>query len=80
MNKTRTIGQKWLVTELFLYFLALQKCAKAQSNPIILSKVIVLTDDRQTYIFVKNIFSHSGVWKIEIFEAITVDYSLKGWV
>ena len=47
MDKTRTVGQKWLANELDLHFLTLNKCTKFQSNRSILSKVIVYTD-RQT--------------------------------
>ena len=47
MDKTRTVGQKWLANELNLHFLTLNKCTKFQSNRSILSKVIVYTD-RQT--------------------------------
>ena len=42
MDKTRTVGQKWLFNKLVLSFYAIKKCDKAQSNPIIFSKVIVL--------------------------------------
>ena len=42
--KKLKIGQKWLLNELVI-FLALKSCDKFQSNLIILSKVIVLTDD-----------------------------------
>ena len=63
MDKTRTIGQKWLANELDLHFLTLKKCTKGQSNRSILSKVIVLTNykstDRQTDTFAKTIFSGS---------------------
>ena len=45
MNKTRTVGQKWLVNELVNSFWAFKRCVKFQSNPIILSKLIVLKDD-----------------------------------
>ena len=51
MDKTRTIGQKWLANKLGLHFLTLNKCTKFQSNRSILSKVIVYTarqTDRQT--------------------------------
>ena len=55
MDRTRTVGQKWLAKELDLHFLTLKKCTKGQSNRSILSKVIVLTNyksnrqtDRQT--------------------------------
>ena len=41
MVKTRTVDQKWLV----ISFWTLKKCAKAQSNPIVLRKVIVFTDN-----------------------------------
>ena len=44
MDKTRTIGQKWLANELDLHFLTLKKFTKGQSNQSILSKVIVLTN------------------------------------
>ena len=54
MDKTRTVGQKWLANELDLHFLTLKKCTKGQSNRSILSKVIALTTinlqtDRQTH-------------------------------
>ena len=53
MDKTRTIGQKWLTNELDLHFLTLKKCTQSQSNRSILSKVIVLKNykytDRQTH-------------------------------
>ena len=51
MDKTRTVGQKWLAKELDLHFFTLKKCIKGQSNRSILSKVIVYTvvyTDRQT--------------------------------
>ena len=48
MDKTRTVGQKWLANELDLHFWTLKKCTKFQSNRSILSKVIVYTTDRQT--------------------------------
>ena len=52
MVKMRTIGKKWLINELVLSFWAYKRCAKFQSNPIILLRVIVSTDaeqiDRQT--------------------------------
>ena len=73
MDKTRTVGQKWLANELYLHFLTLKKCTKGQSNRLILSKVIVLTNykstdrhtdtytsrqtRRQTETFAKTIFS-----------------------
>ena len=47
MDKTRTVGQKWLANELDLHFLTLKKCTKSQSNWSILSKIIEYTD-RQT--------------------------------
>ena len=76
MDKTRTIGQKWLANELDLHFLALKKCTKLQSNQSIFSKVIVLTNyqftdrhtDRQTDTFVKTIFSGSGGLKTWTFD------------
>ena len=48
MDKTRTVGQKWLANELDLHFLTLKKCTKDQSNWLILSKVIVLTNYKST--------------------------------
>ena len=45
MDKTKTVVQRWLFKKCILSFWALKKCPKAQSNPIIPSKVIVLTDD-----------------------------------
>ena len=48
MDETRTIGQKWLTNKNVLSLLALKKCAKAQYNQIILLKVIMSADDRQT--------------------------------
>ena len=47
MDKTRTIGQKWLVNEHVLSFRALKRCTKCQLNPIILSGAIVSTDAGQ---------------------------------
>ena len=44
MDKTRTVGQKWLANEFDLHFLTLNKCTKFQSNRSILSKVIAYTD------------------------------------
>ena len=53
MDKTRTVGQKWLANELALHSSTLKKCTKGQSNRLILSKVIELTNykstDRQTH-------------------------------
>ena len=68
MDKTITVGQKWLVNELVLSFWALKKCAKAQFNLMILSKVITLTDNdnndnRQRDTVVKTVFSQSGASK-----------------
>ena len=48
MDKTRTVGQKWLVIEFDLDFLTLKKYTKGQSNRSILSKVIVLTNYKST--------------------------------
>ena len=48
MDKTITVGQKWLVNELDLQFLIIRKCTRFQSNRLILSKVIVYTDRLQT--------------------------------
>ena len=83
MDKTRTIGQKWLANELDLHFLALKKCTKFQSNRSILSKVIVLTDywstDRQTDTFAKTIFSGSEglkTWRFYENEGFKFDTNL----
>ena len=73
MDKTITVGQKWLVNELVLSFWALKKPYKAQSNLIILSKVIAVTDDndndnRQTDTVIKTVFSQSGglkTWRFD---------------
>ena len=60
MDKTRTVGQKWLANDLDLHFLTLSKYTKGQSNRSILSKVIVITiyksTDRQTETFAKPFF------------------------
>ena len=86
MDKTRTVGQKWLANEVDLHFLTLKKCTKGQSNRSILSKVIVLTNykstDRHTHThththrererFAKTIFSGSGGLK-------TFDKNGGGW-
>ena len=67
MDKTRTVGQKWLANELDLHFLILNKGTKFQSNRSILSKVIVYTD-RQTDIqtLLRNLdFRVQGVSKRE---------------
>ena len=48
MDKTRTVGQKWLANELDLHFLTLKKCTKGHSNRSILSKVILLTNYKST--------------------------------
>ena len=48
MDKTGTVGKKWLVSELLFSFWALKKCAKTQSNPIILLKVIMSIGDIKT--------------------------------
>ena len=37
----------WFVNKLVISLYALKKCTKMQFNPIILSKIIVFTDDRQ---------------------------------
>ena len=51
----------WLVNELVLTFTAPIKCAKAQFNLIILSRVMPHTTYyRQTDTFVKTVFSDSG--------------------
>ena len=81
MDKTRTIGEKWLANELDLHFLALKKSIKFQSNRSILSKVNVITNykstdrhtqtDRQTETFAKTIFSGSEGLKTWTFEKKT---------
>ena len=74
MDKTITVGQKWLVNELVLSFSTLKKSAKAQSNLMILSKVIAVTDDdndndnRQTDTVVRTVFSQSGGLKTGRFD------------
>ena len=62
MDKTIIVGQKWLINELVLSFSALKKSAKAQSNLMILSKVIA---DRHCR---KTVFSQSGdlkTWRFD---------------
>ena len=63
----------FLTNEPVLSFLVLKKSTKAQLNPIILSKVITVTNDdndndnRQTDV-VKTVFSHSGglkTWRFD---------------
>ena len=49
MDKTRTVGQKWLANELDLHFLTLKECTKGQSIRSILSKVIVLRNYKSTH-------------------------------
>ena len=44
MEKTRTVGQKWLANELDLQFLIIREYTKFQFNRLILSKVIEYTD------------------------------------
>ena len=39
MDKTRTIGQKWMVNELVISSSAFKTCAQFHSIPIILSKL-----------------------------------------
>ena len=81
MDKTITVRQKWLVNELVLSFWALKKSAKAQSNLMILSKVMAVTDDdndndnnnnnndnRQIDTVVKTVFSQPGglkTWRFD---------------
>ena len=64
MDKTRTIGQKWLADELVFTFWTLKKHAKFQFNPTIPSRVIVTTDPGQTDTFVKSVFSDSDGFKM----------------
>ena len=63
MDKTRTVGQKWLANELNFHFFTLKKCTKGQSNRSVLSKVSVLINykstDTQRDTFAKIIFSGS---------------------
>ena len=66
MDKTITVGQKWLVNELVLSFWALKKSAQAQSALMILSKVIAVRDDNDTV--VKPVFPQSGglkTWRFD---------------
>ena len=77
MDKNITVGQKWLVNELVLSFSALKKSAKVQSNLMILSKVIAVTDDdddnddddiQNTDTVVKTVFSQTGglkTWRFD---------------
>ena len=73
MDKTRTVGQKWMANELDLHFLTLNKCTKFQSNRSILSKVIVYTDrqtdpDRQTdrHLRENHFFEFRGSQNVDI--------------
>ena len=71
MDKTRTVGQKWLANKLDLHFLTLNKCTKFQSNRSILSKVIVYTDrqtDRQTdrHLRENHFFGFRGSQNVDI--------------
>ena len=75
MDKTITVGQKWLVNEFVVSFWVLKKCAKAQSNLMIISKVIAVTDDNDNddnrqIDTVKPVFSHSGGFKTWRFDGI----------
>ena len=74
MNKTRNVGQKCLVNELVLFY-AIKKCAKAQSNLIIFSKVIVFTDQKQTDTGVKIVFSYSRGPKEENLKNLSLENS-----
>ena len=74
MDKTKTVGQKWLAREVDLHFLTLKKCTKGQFN-----QVIVLTNYKSTdrhadtqqigrHIRQKTIFSGSKglkTWKFD---------------
>ena len=64
MDKTRTIGHKFLVNR--RTFCVLQNYAKAQSNPLILSKVIVVTDDDDRHRRKNHLFSLRGSQNVEI--------------
>ena len=67
MDKTRTVGQKWLANELDLQFLTLKKYTKGQSNRSNLSKVIVYTDRHTDRYHPKNhFFSPRGSQNVEI--------------
>ena len=64
MDKTRTIGQKWLANELDLHFLTLKKCTKGRFTiGQFFQKLSYLyklkSTDRQTDTFAKTIFSGS---------------------
>ena len=52
MDKTKTVCQKWLGNREDVSFWTMKKCAKSQSNSIVLSRVILVT-------IVKPIFSDS---------------------
>ena len=67
MDKTRTVGHKWLANELDLQFLTLNKCTKFQSNRSILLKVIVYTE-RQTdrHLRENHFFGFRGSQNVDI--------------
>ena len=56
MEKTRTVGQKWLANELDFQFLIIREFTKFQSNRLILSKVIEYTDRQADRLHPKNHF------------------------
>ena len=61
MDKTRTIGQKWLANELDLQFLIIRECIKFQSNRLILSKVTEYTDRQTNKHDPKNLLHFDGL-------------------
>ena len=63
MDKTRTFTKKCLVNELVHFFWVLKTCAKFQSNPIILSRVIASTDARQTDTLYRDFRKNEGLCK-----------------
>ena len=72
MDKTRTVGQKWLANELHLHFFTLKKYTEVEPILSMLSKVIVLTNykstDTQTDTFAKTIFPGSKGLKTWTFD------------
>ena len=69
LDKTRTVCQKSLFNKLVLSFWSLKRYAKAQSNLVILSKVIVLIDknnDVNRHRRNNNSFSLRGSQNVEI--------------
>ena len=77
MDKTRTVGQKWLANEVDFNFLTLKKCTKGQFNRSILSKVIELTvywsTDPQ-----KDIHSQKAFFRVQRISK-RGDFTKTGW-